>query len=180
MKIFYNRYIIIFFVILLTINAGFAEELKVGDKAPDFIIENFNGKKFSSSALKSKKVLLLWFSNLCKGCQAYFPKMENIKKLYEKKGVEFLVISVLLNDRKTAEKIIQDTKTTLNFYYDPKGEITKLFCKNYNFNYVKACPLTNIFIIGKEGKILYIEHYPSDLEDEIIEYLNKAIKSQIK
>ena len=39
----------------------FAQELKVGDKAPDFSLQGSDGKMHSLSALKGKAVVLAWF-----------------------------------------------------------------------------------------------------------------------
>ena len=40
---------------------AFAEELKVGDKAPDFKLEGSDGKTYSLADLKGKTVVLAWF-----------------------------------------------------------------------------------------------------------------------
>ena len=38
-----------------------ADELKVGDKAPDFTLPGTDGKSYSLSQLKGKYVVLAWF-----------------------------------------------------------------------------------------------------------------------
>jgi len=38
-----------------------AEELKVGDKAPDFSLQGSDGKTHSLAELKGKSVVLAWF-----------------------------------------------------------------------------------------------------------------------
>jgi len=40
---------------------AFADELKVGDKAPDFTLQGSDGKTYSLSQLKGKNVVLAWF-----------------------------------------------------------------------------------------------------------------------
>ena len=40
---------------------AFAQELKVGDKAPDFTLQGSDGKTYSLAALKGKAVVLAWF-----------------------------------------------------------------------------------------------------------------------
>ena len=40
---------------------AFAEELKVGDKAPDFTLQGSDGKTYSLSDLKGRTVVLAWF-----------------------------------------------------------------------------------------------------------------------
>ena len=38
-----------------------ADELKVGDKAPDFTLPGTDGKSYTLSQLKGKNVVLAWF-----------------------------------------------------------------------------------------------------------------------
>ena len=38
-----------------------ADELKVGDKAPDFTLPGTDGKTYTLSQLKGKNVVLAWF-----------------------------------------------------------------------------------------------------------------------
>jgi len=45
---------------MVTIPA-FGEELKIGDKAPDFTMVGSDGKTYSLADLKGKAVVLAWF-----------------------------------------------------------------------------------------------------------------------
>ena len=74
---------------------------RVGDQAPDFLLDDFNGKKFALSKLIKKGSVVLWFTNLCEGCQSEIPTVFGLKAEYEKKGVEVVAVSVLGKDRKT-------------------------------------------------------------------------------
>lgn len=38
-----------------------ADDLKVGDKAPDFTLQGTDGKTYTLSQLKGKNVVLAWF-----------------------------------------------------------------------------------------------------------------------
>ena len=49
------------FVSLIMAGPVVAEELKVGDKAPDFSLPGSDGKTYSLSDLKGKTVVLAWF-----------------------------------------------------------------------------------------------------------------------
>ena len=41
--------------------SAFAEELKVGDKAPDFKLQGSDGRTYSLADLKGQTVVLAWF-----------------------------------------------------------------------------------------------------------------------
>lgn len=48
------------FACMVTVPA-FGDELKVGDKAPDFKLAGSDGKTYSLADLKGKTVVLAWF-----------------------------------------------------------------------------------------------------------------------
>ena len=145
---------------------------KVGDRAPDFSLPDFDGKPFTLSEMKNNKAVLLWFTNLCKGCEGKLSEVEQFKNLFEKRGVEIAVVSQLGEDKKTVEDFIQKYKLSFRFLYDPDGKATE----RYSGKYVPdTCPLKNIYIISKEGKITYVSHLPGADESEIVEQLSKTI-----
>lgn len=45
----------------LTTATAWADELKVGDKAPDFTLPGTDGKTYSLSQMRGKNVVLAWF-----------------------------------------------------------------------------------------------------------------------
>ena len=95
------------------------------------------------------KAVVLWFTNLCEGCQSSIPDVEQLKSKYEKQGVEFVAVSVLGKDRKTVESVMKDYKVSFRFLYDPDGKATT----SYAGRFVEAtCPLKNIYVIGKFGQ----------------------------
>src|SRR3989338_9670508 len=61
-----------------------------GDQAPDFTLQDFNGKSFTFSELLKKKGVLLWFTNLFFGCQSEIPKLLRIRSSYEAKDIEIV------------------------------------------------------------------------------------------
>ena len=46
---------------LLSAKPAIAQELKVGDQAPDFNLPGTDGKQYSLAGLKGKAVVLAWF-----------------------------------------------------------------------------------------------------------------------
>ena len=175
-KLFLLNIKVVFFVFFVFWNAGAVAQLpKIGQKAPNFSLEDLAGKRFSLSDLKDKKIVLLWFTNLCKGCQSKFLEMERIKNLYSEKETEVIAVSVLGDDRETVENTVEEKKTTFKFLLDPRGVATKLYSGAYHPG---SCPLQNIFIIDKGDKITYASHYPGTEQDEIMKQLDKALKGK--
>lgn len=144
-----------------------------GKQAPDFSLLDFEEKNFTLSELKGNKAVLLWFTNLCQGCLAKISEIEKIKNLYEKKGIEVVAVSMIGEDRETVKNVISKKKVTFRFLYDPKNEATELYSGGERPG---VCPLRNIFIIQKDGKIAYAGRYPGTQEAEIISQLNEAMK----
>lgn len=146
---------------------------RVGNQAPDFSLGDFNGKKFALSTSIKKGNVVLWFTNLCEGCQSQIPTVLGLKTEYEKKGVEVVAVSVLGKDRKTVETVMKENKVSFRFLYDPSGTATQ----RYSGKYVEGtCPLKNIFIIEKGGKIVYASHLPGIQMNELTTQLNKIAK----
>ncbi len=97
------------------------KRLQVGDEAPDILLQDFSGKTFHLSEQSKKNGIVLWFTNLCGGCQAKMLKMQKLTNQFDKKGVEIVAVSQLGEDKETVEQTIREKKLTFRFLYDPKG-----------------------------------------------------------
>lgn len=140
----------------------------VGQKAPDFNLPLFDKGSFKLSEANAKHPVVLWFTNMCKGCQSKIADFKHLRDTYKKKGVAFVAISMLGDDRKTAESIMKQHKVDYPVLYDPTGSATKQWSGKY---IPGTCPLQNIFVIRPGGMITLADHLPgveiSDLEKEI-------------
>ncbi|MFA5804553.1 MAG: redoxin domain-containing protein [Melioribacteraceae bacterium] len=148
---------------------------KVGDRAPDFSLQYFDGKLFTLSEIAKNKPVLLWFTNLCSSCQSKLPFIEELNKKFQNKEMEVLAVSQLGNDRKTVEDVIRTNNLSVRFLYDPSGEATTLYTGGYNPG---TCPLTNIYLISKAGKITFATHYPGTSEKELTKQINKLMEGK--
>ena len=146
---------------------------KVGDKAPDFSLQYFDGKPFTLSKIAKNKPILFWFTNLCSGCLSKLPFLEVLNKKFQNKEMEVLAVSQLGNDRKTVEDVIHKNNLSVRFLYDPSGEATTLYTGGYNPG---TCPLKNIYLINKAGEIFFATHYPGVSEKELTNQINKLMK----
>ena len=150
-------------ILLLFLSAGATND----NMAPDFSLKDFQGKQFSLSSFKNHKSVILWFTNLCGGCQDKLAFIEKLNNEYSGKNIEVVAVSQLGKDRKTVEDIIRKYKLTTRFLYDPHGEATEKFTGKYVPN---SCPLRNIFFIDKSGKIIHSTHFPGISEEDILNH----------
>lgn len=148
---------------------------KVGDTAPNFSLQDFEENEFELSEATQKRTVLLWFTNLCEGCQSKISDVEKLKSMYESKGVSVVAISVLGKDRETVETLIKKYNTTFQFLYDPHGSTTEIYSGKY---IPGTCPMKNIFIISRSSKIAFASHLPGIEVNELIEQLNNVIKGE--
>jgi peroxiredoxin len=147
--------------------------LKVGDKARDFIVHDLSGKGFKLSALLKNKAAVLWFSNLCEGCQSQIPLFEKLSKEYAKKNIRFVAVSVLGKDRKTVEDAAARYKVSYSYMLDPDGAATRQFSGNYVEG---SCPLKSLYVVKKGGEIIFARHLPGTSEKELVAQIETALK----
>ncbi len=154
---------------LLAQMAGKYAAPRVGDQAPDFSLKDFGGGNFTLSKLTRDKHVIVWFTNLCEGCQSEIPTVLRLSAEYRKKGVEVVAVSLLGKDRTTVEAVMKENKVSFRFLYDPDGAATRL----YSGKYVEGtCPLKNIFVIGKGGKVALTSHLPGIRINELTAQLD--------
>lgn len=83
--------------ILLFIMAGCGEEkkarLKIGDKAPDFTVNDMNGNTLNLASWKGKPVILRFWDTECKYCRADTPVFNQYFEKYKEKGLKVVYIN---------------------------------------------------------------------------------------
>ena len=84
-----------------------------------------------------------------------------------------VAVSQLGEDRETVEDAVRKENLTFRFLYDPTGEVTEKFTGKYIHD---TCPLKNIYLIDKSGKIIYSTHYPGISEEKLSGQVNKHLK----
>lgn len=84
-----------------------AMKLKIGDRAPDFSLEEFTtGQQVSLSQYLGKKVVMLEFwATWCDICKVEMPRLVREYEEYKDKGYELLAITLSRGDDKDRRKI---------------------------------------------------------------------------
>ncbi len=128
---------------------------EVGKAAPDFKTTDIDGKEFSLSALKGKKVILEWTNHQCPFVVKHYGSgnMQATQKAATDKGVVWVsIVSSAEGNQghvspEEARTITTEQKASPSVkILDPSGEIGHLY---------DARTTPHMFVIDEEGKLAY-------------------------
>ena len=130
-----------------------AEELKVGDKAPDFSLKGSDGKTYSLADFKGKKAVVLnWFPKaFTGGCTAQCKSFaENADAL---KGMDVAYFTASVDPVELNTKFAESLKADYPILSDPDKSVATAY------GVLNARGMANrwSFYIDKDGKIASIE-----------------------
>lgn len=146
-----------------------ANELKIGDKAPAFVVTGTDGKEYSLEQLsKDADVVVICFTcSSCPVAQAYEERLIEFNKAYQGKKVAFVAVN-------------SNTGTE-----DLEGMKSRAKEKGYNFLYAfdgsgKAAAeygarVTPEFFILKGGKLAYHGAFDDKQKDPSESYVTQAV-----
>lgn len=123
--------------------------VKVGDKAPDFTINEAGGKTYKLSDLKGKVVMLQFTASWCSVCRTEMPFIE--KDIWQTKRTAGLVVIGIDRDE-PLDKVIKfkkDISVSYPLALDPGADIFGLYAK-------KESGVTRNVIIDRAGKIIFL------------------------
>lgn len=150
-------------------------EIAAGDKAPEFMLNNFDGKEVSLSDYAGKIVVLEWFNYECPFVKYHYEKVNTMVGLadkYKDKNVVWLAINS--TKHLTTEKN-KDFAKKYNIGYpildDRSGQVGRAY---------GARTTPHMFIISAKGNIVYegaIDDSPLGRKKEgVINYVDKALE----
>ena len=154
--------------------------ININDKAPEFTLQDENGKEISLKGLRGKTVVLYFYPRAdTPGCTIEACEFRDTYKQMQKTGAVLLGISP---DTPQAQKKFQD-KFSLPFTLladaDKKVAVAYDVLKEKNMYGKKVMGVARTtFIIGPEGKIRHIfrQVKPEGHAEEVLEYLKEAQK----
>lgn len=121
-----------------------AKKVAPGQPAPDFTLNDINGKPLALSSLKGKHVVLDFWGSWCGWCIKGFPEM---KKYYEKYAGKFEILGIDCNDTEDKwKKAVADNQLPWLHVYNPRNS-------DITTNYAVTGYPTKI-IVGPDGKIV--------------------------
>jgi peroxiredoxin len=123
--------------------------VKIGDKAPDFAINEAGGRSYKLSDLRGKVVMLQFTASWCSVCRTEMPFIE--KDIWQAKKSEGLVVLGIDRDE-PVEKVIKfkkDIGISYPLVLDPGAGIFGMYAE-------KEAGVTRNVIIDRAGKIIFL------------------------
>ena len=135
---------------------------KAGTKAPNFRLEDLNGKKSELKHYRGKVVFLNFWATWCGPCKEEMPSMEDLHKKFKDKDFVLLTISVDYEGMKPVKEFIEKHHYTFPVLIDPTCETIELF-------QVEGIPTT--FVIDKKGLFVGKAVGPKDWKKQEIDLI---------
>lgn len=149
----------------VTQNVSKVNKLKVGDKAPDFSLNNQDGKTLSLKDYHGKKVVLYFYpKDDTPGCTAESCNLRDNYSSLKKKGYE--VIGVSVDNEKSHKKFANKFSLPFNLLADTEKDMVEkygVWGEKMLFGRKYMGIIRTTFIIDENGKI---EKIINDVETE--------------
>lgn len=135
------------------------EVASVGRPAPDFTLQDLNGKKVALKSLQGSPVLLVFGATWCPYCVKEIPDLNKFYDDYTKRGL--VILSIDINESQTKVASFAKQKgIKYKVLLDSDGRVSEMYG-------VRGIP-TNV-LIDKKGIVKYLNHpIPSRAEIEKI------------
>jgi thiol-disulfide isomerase/thioredoxin len=147
-------------LVFLTVAVSPVGSAEVGELLPDFSVRTFGGATLSSSALKGRPLLLVFWNTWCPDCMRELPKINRLAEKFVPRGLAVLAINSAINDgerRARAYWAKERFKFPSGFDHD--------FTIGDAFG-IRGVP--TIFLIDSKGVIRYKQsRLPEDIEERL-------------
>lgn len=155
--------------------------LKIGDKAPDFTVNDQDGNPVKLSSLRGKKIVLYFYPrDMTPGCTAEACNLRDNYKSMVKKGYEILGVST--DSEKSHRKFIEKERLPFRLLADTEKAVhdaygTWVEKSMYGRKYMGTARVT--FVIDEEGNIEDIIE-KVDTKNHVDQILESKIKDTAK
>ncbi|WP_400247818.1 TlpA disulfide reductase family protein [Niallia sp. JL1B1071] len=119
--------------------------LNIGEKAPNFTLENLNGNKVQLSDFKGKSVMINFWTTWCPPCKK---EMLDIETFSKEKRKDWVVLAVNVDGGNEAgvRQFVQERKLTFPVLMDEKEEVANQY-------HILSIPTT--YFLNNEGIIIH-------------------------
>jgi peroxiredoxin len=113
--------------------------------APDFTLNDINGKKVNLSEFRGKVVVLNFWATWCGPCRAEMPSLNNLYNEYKDKGLVVLAVSMDTSE-KPVKSFVKELKLAFPVLMDKD--------KAVSFDEYAVLGLPTTFLIDKNGGVI--------------------------
>ena len=129
--------------------------LEIGQPAPDFTLNDIDGKPVALSDFKGKVVVLEWFNWGCPFVRKHYDKgdMQNLQNQFGNKEIVWLIVNSTnekhrdyRNPAETKKIVAENSIAGAHLLLDAEGEVGKAY---------KAKTTPHMFVINPKGTVVY-------------------------
>ena len=147
--------------------------VKVGDMAPDFVVQYLDGKTKKLSELRGKVIMLQFTASWCGVCRKEMPHIESDIWQKHKSNPKFVLLGIdYKEDAEKTKSFIEKVKVTYPITLDESGEIFHKYA-------AKNAGVTRNIIIDRQGKIIFLTRLFDDEEfKQMVEVISNELKRE--
>ncbi|MDP4163953.1 MAG: thiol-disulfide oxidoreductase ResA [Bacillota bacterium] len=138
--------------------------VSVGEKAPDFVLKDLNGKKHRLSDYKGQGVFLNFWGSWCSPCETEMPYINNQYHQFSNKGVQVLAVDI-----KESNLAVSQFAEQHNLDYPIVIDKDSQVMNEYGID-----PLPATFLIDKNGII--VKYHTGQLTEAMVKDFMEQIK----
>lgn len=124
--------------------------------APDFVLEDLQGKAVRLSNYRGRVVFVNLWTTWCEPCRVEMPSMEGLHRRLSGDDFVMLAVSADADGREVVEPFVRELKLTFPVLLDPDGDVVGRYR-------VTGYPET--FIIDRDGRVVAHEIGPRNWSD---------------
>jgi cytochrome c biogenesis protein CcmG, thiol:disulfide interchange protein DsbE len=157
---------LVFPLLLLTAHANAGRPLSTGDRAPDWILPDSQGRpvSFYEDSADQPAVLLFW-ATWCPNCAKLMPQLEKLRRELADKNIKFYALNIW----EDADPIAHMRENNFNFTLLQKADMV---AKRYH---VRGTP--GLFVVNADKSIRYIRDKNSSTP-EIYDAVKAALSGE--